>query len=137
MKRPYSDHPAAVKSRAHSKRYPDHQLCRERTKALVRKGILKRHELCEVGLDCAGRIEAHHDDYARPDVVRWLCRKHHRQADAGKSGRKQRTACRKCESPWSYTSTGRKYCQSCNKRRRIGAKCNQTQPTLRTDAAAL
>lgn len=32
---------------------------------------------CEV---CGkARVDAHHDDYRRPWVVRWLCRKHHVQ----------------------------------------------------------
>lgn len=46
---------------------------------------------CEVSTaDCAGRIEAHHDDYMQPFAVRWFCLTHHRQLDQHKVGRKRR-----------------------------------------------
>jgi hypothetical protein len=42
----------------------------------VRQGTLVPQP-CEV---CGrGRADAHHDDYAAPLAVRWLCRSHHRQ----------------------------------------------------------
>lgn len=45
----------------------------------LRRGDLKRGK-CEV---CGSlRVEGHHDDYSKPLVVRWLCRKHHRAQHA-------------------------------------------------------
>jgi hypothetical protein len=55
-----------------------------RARALV-NGAIRRGELvrgpCEVGAECEGRIEAHHEDYAAPLAVRWLCVKHHNEVD--------------------------------------------------------
>ncbi len=34
---------------------------------------------CEVGRDCKGSVEMHHDDYDKPLEVRWLCRRHHQR----------------------------------------------------------
>lgn len=43
----------------------------------VKKGLLVRGS-CELhGSECRGRIEGHHDDYRKPLVVRWLCKRHH------------------------------------------------------------
>jgi hypothetical protein len=43
----------------------------------LRRGLVRRQP-CEV---CgAEKTDGHHDDYSRPLVVRWLCRRHHRQA---------------------------------------------------------
>ena len=44
-------------------------------RSALRRGLLSR-EACEV---CGeARTDGHHDDYDRPMLVRWLCRKHHR-----------------------------------------------------------
>jgi len=42
----------------------------------VRRGQLKRPDRCS---QCGkiGRVDGHHDDYGRPDQVRWLCRSCH------------------------------------------------------------
>lgn len=63
----------------HRKADPEsHQKLKARslTRARIRSGLLARQP-CEV---CgAGTVEAHHDDYSRPDDVRWLCPDHHRE----------------------------------------------------------
>jgi hypothetical protein len=45
----------------------------------IAAGILMKPDRCELAHlgECAGRIEAHHPDYARPLEVRWLCASHH------------------------------------------------------------
>lgn len=49
--------------------------CRRRTIALVKKGRLVRGA-CEF---CAAeKVQAHHENYRRPDYVRWLCPRCHR-----------------------------------------------------------
>ena len=47
------------------------------TASALRRGLIERQP-CEVcGVE---QSDAHHDDYARPMAVRWLCRKHHKEA---------------------------------------------------------
>ena len=58
---------------------PEKERARTAVKVALLAGTLERQP-CEVGVDCAGRIEAHHDDYSRPLNVRWLCRRHHGEA---------------------------------------------------------
>lgn len=54
-----------------------------------RKGLLVPQP-CEV---CGSqKVQAHHDDYDRPLVVRWLCPKHHRQADIERRARERASA---------------------------------------------
>lgn len=49
----------------------------------LRRGKLHKQP-CE---ECAKQnifnmeVEAHHDDYSKPSEVRWLCGKHHKEAD--------------------------------------------------------
>ncbi len=49
--------------------------CRITTNHAVRDGRLSR-EICEV---CGRYAEAHHENYSQPLIVRWFCRKHHRE----------------------------------------------------------
>jgi hypothetical protein len=46
----------------------------------IRDGKMLRHTVCEV---CGSslNVEAYHDDYTKPLIVRWLCKKHHWEAD--------------------------------------------------------
>lgn len=55
---------------------PLHAVARRKVRDAIAAGTLTRLP-CEVGGDCHGRIEAHHDDYSKPLDVRWLCKKHH------------------------------------------------------------
>ena len=63
-----------------AKRYNANNKDKLRVRRIVRDavadGTLVKGE-CEIGIDCRGRIESHHDDYSKPLEVRWLCRKHH------------------------------------------------------------
>jgi len=48
-------------------------ICRSYTNVLIRRGHMQRKPCW-----CGSRGEAHHPDYARPRLVIWMCRKHHR-----------------------------------------------------------
>jgi DNA-binding CsgD family transcriptional regulator len=53
----------------------------------VRCGLLRRQH-CE---KCNNpKTEAHHDDYSKPLAVRWLCKKHHEEADRERRKKQQR-----------------------------------------------
>jgi hypothetical protein len=54
-------------------RYPAKRAAHVATGNAIRDGRLVR-EPCEV---CGARAQAHHDDYAKPLEVRWLCPMHH------------------------------------------------------------
>ncbi len=58
----------------------------EVNKALKRGALVKGP--CEIATGCEGSVQAHHDDYAKPLDVRWLCSKHH-----GQHHRKEHDGC--------------------------------------------
>ncbi len=62
-------------------RYPEKRQAHKAVANAILHGRMVRQP-CEV---CgASRAEAHHDDYARPLDVRWLCMPHHRDLHAEK-----------------------------------------------------
>ncbi len=46
-----------------------------------KQGRLAPAPCAHAGESCAGRIEAHHPDHARPLDVQWLCRHHHAELE--------------------------------------------------------
>lgn len=54
--------------------HPERSRARAMVSRAISRGLLARG-LCEV---CGAKAEAHHDDYARPLDVRWLCSTHHK-----------------------------------------------------------
>lgn len=44
----------------------------------IRDGRLVKGPCEHEGPECSGRVEAHHEDYARPLEVRWLCDTYHK-----------------------------------------------------------
>lgn len=60
------------------------QSARWAVKYAIQKGILSRGRCEQDGPTCSGPVEAHHEDYAAPLAVRWLCRGHHRKVDGWK-----------------------------------------------------
>lgn len=83
----YFETPAGRASRnrankASDARYPEKRAARIAVSNAIRDGRLKRGACVREGVDCSGRIEAHHPDYARPLDVVWACSKHHDDLDA-------------------------------------------------------
>ena len=50
----------------------------------IKKGKIVRGK-CELkdGTCSLGLIQAHHEDYEKPLVIRWLCASHHKKVDLG------------------------------------------------------
>jgi hypothetical protein len=64
-----------------------------RIRSAVARGSLVRGECSKAGASpCKGQIDGHHADYAKPNEVTWLCRKHHFEEHGHKVGRKRKAA---------------------------------------------
>jgi hypothetical protein len=74
----------AAAKQAWAERNPEKLKAQWAAQNAVRDGRLKRKTECEV---CGSEknIEKHHDDYSKPLEVRWLCKKHHWEADRKRS----------------------------------------------------
>lgn len=68
------------RQRLHQIAYPHKQAARSRLAHAVAAGIVTKSRYCECGRKW--HLSAHHDDYAKPLEVRWLCRRCHPRADA-------------------------------------------------------
>jgi hypothetical protein len=63
---------ATERSRRYRKMYPTKYKVQTMTRNAVRDGRLEKSYVCEeCGKDCL--TQGHHDDYAKPLEVRWLC----------------------------------------------------------------
>lgn len=62
-------------------KYPERDAARKLVAKAIRSGILIRLP-CEVDTCGDSKSESHHEDYSKPLEVKWLCRSHHRYADA-------------------------------------------------------
>lgn len=62
-------------------RYPEKDEARALLQKAVVAGAIVRGPCYALGVDCAGKIEAHHDDYTKALDVTWTCRRHHRALD--------------------------------------------------------
>jgi len=72
----YHRHKDRISAKKRANYDPEKTRAQNQAKYAIRKGVLVRGP-CEVGIDCRGAIQAHHDDYSKPLDVRWLCRRHH------------------------------------------------------------
>ena len=72
---------AKDRRRRYAARRPERHAAHLALTRAIRSGLLVRGP-CEV---CGHEsVEGHHDDYAMPLVVRWLCKQHHMDAHGGR-----------------------------------------------------
>jgi len=58
-------------------KFPEKYKARYQLRNAVKSGKIKK-DMCVIGKDCNGRLEAHHEDYNKPLEVMWFCQKHHK-----------------------------------------------------------
>lgn len=58
-------------------RNPEKRRAQNIVSSALRRGVLVKGSCERAGEDCGGKVHAHHDDYSKPLVVRWLCAVHH------------------------------------------------------------
>ena len=66
----------AEKERIDREKFPQHHRARRIAFNAIRTGKLLR---CPCEICGIIEVEAHHDDYTKPLMVRWLCVKHHKE----------------------------------------------------------
>lgn len=64
----------SLKTAAYRANHPDRKAAHQRVQTAIRNGSLVRALCVECG---AQKTHAHHDDYAKPIDVIWLCHTHH------------------------------------------------------------
>ena len=61
-----------------TKENPEARRAQNAVARALKDGALERGTKCDQADEsCCGPLSAHHDDYAKPLEVRWLCRSHH------------------------------------------------------------
>lgn len=68
-------------ARAWRERNPEKRAAQLVVGRAIRDGKLAKGQCVREGVDCSGRIEAHHEDYTRPLEVIWACVRHHDDLD--------------------------------------------------------
>jgi len=63
------------RNKVYRAKYPERRKAEQAVERAIKKGTLIRQP-CEVCGD--PRAQAHHDDYSKPLIIRWLCDKHHK-----------------------------------------------------------
>lgn len=66
--------------RASNRRNAARNALKKKARDALRNAVVRGRVVpgaCEIGNDCEGRIEGHHENYERPLDVTWLCVRHH------------------------------------------------------------
>lgn len=68
------------------KQKPEAYKAHRQVQYALKKGEIKKMPCEKCGEKRRYRVHAHHDDYAKPLLVRWLCVVHHKEVHPGTSG---------------------------------------------------